>query len=122
VGSSRGRRSVVTRSVYVPDREEIIWLDFDPQVGREQAGRRPALVISSILYNRIGLALICPITSKVKGYPFEVLIPAGGKISGVVLADAVKNVDWCGRNAEFIAKAAPAVIIEVQEKIRTLVL
>jgi mRNA interferase MazF len=113
---------VVARPVYVPDRADIIWLDFDPQVGREQSGRRPALVISSMLYNRIGLALVCPITSKVKGYPFEVVIPAGGKISGVVLADAPKNVDWRGRNAEFIAKAAPAVIIEVQEKIRTLVL
>ncbi|MBC7880228.1 MAG: type II toxin-antitoxin system PemK/MazF family toxin [Anaerolineae bacterium] len=106
----------------MPDRADIIWLDFDPQVGREQAGRRPALVISSIIYNRIGLALVCPITSKVKGYPFEVALPVSGKISGVVLADALKNVDWRGRNADFIAKAVPAVIIEVQEKLRTLVL
>lgn len=113
---------MVTKSVYIPDRADIVWLDFDPQVGREQAGRRPALVISPILYNRIGLALVCPITSKVKGYPFEVALPAGGKISGVVLSDALKNLDWRGRNAEFIAKAVPAVIIEVQEKLSTLVL
>jgi mRNA interferase MazF len=91
-------------------------------VGKEQSGSRPALVIAPILYNRIGLVLVCAITSKVKGYPFEVMIPASSKISGVVLADALKNVDWRGRNAEFIAKAAPSVIIEVQEKLRTLVL
>ena len=82
-------------SAYVPDRGDLVWLDFDPQAGREQAGRRPALVLSPKAYNqKVGLALLCPITSQVKGYPFETAIPPGLKVSGVVLADHVKNMDW----------------------------
>src|SRR5579859_5198728 len=90
---------------YVPDRGDAIWLDIDPQAGREQAGRRPVLVLSPALYNRrAGLAIICPITSRVKGYPFEVLLSTGLPISGVVLSDHVRSVDWRVRKATFIAK------------------
>ncbi len=82
-----------------------MWLDFNPQAGHEQAGRRPALVVSPLAYNaRTGLALCCPITSHIKGYPFEVLVPDGLKVSGAVLSDHVKNLDWRARRAEFIAR------------------
>ncbi|MGH8753082.1 MAG: endoribonuclease MazF [Burkholderiales bacterium] len=90
---------------YQPDRGDLMWLDFNPKAGHEQAGRRPALVVSPLVYNlRTGLALCCPITSHIKGYPFEVLVPDGLKVSGVVLADHVKNLDWRARRAEFIAR------------------
>ena len=82
-----------------------MWVDFNPQAGHEQAGRRPALVVSPLAYNaRTGLALCCPITSHIKGYPFEVLVPDGLKVSGAVLSDHVKNLDWRARRAEFIAR------------------
>jgi len=84
---------------YVPERGEIVWLEFDPQAGHEQAGRRPALVISPKDYNaKVGLALVCPITSKIKGYPFEVVLPPG-LITGAVLSDQVSSLDWRVRNA-----------------------
>ena len=77
---------------YVPDRGDAVWLDFDPQAGHEQAGRRPAIVLSPAGYNRkVGLAIFCPVTTRIKGYPFEVVIPEGLKISGAILADQVKN-------------------------------
>ena len=83
-----------------PKQGEIVWIDFDPQSGHEQAGRRPALVISKTTYNqRIGRAFVCPVTSKVKGYPFEVAVSTG-TINGVVLSDHLKNVDWVARNAK----------------------
>ena len=92
-------------SRYQPDRGDLMWLDFNPQAGHEQTGRRPALVVSPLAYNaRTGLALCCPITSHIKGYPFEVLVPDGLKVSGAVLADHVKNLDWRARRAEFIAR------------------
>src|SRR3989338_4372383 len=94
---------------YLPRKGDLVWLDFSPQAGREQKGRRPGLVVSSKNYNRIGLMLICPITSKIKGYPFEVEIKAG-RIAGCVLADHVKNQDWRERNVEFIAKAPTDVL------------
>ena len=87
---------------YVPRRGDIVWLSFTPQAGQEQAGRRPALALSPSTYNgKVGLALFCPITSRVKGYPFEVAIPAGLAVAGVVLADQVKSLDWQARQAEF---------------------
>lgn len=87
-------------SLVAPKQGEIIWLDFDPQSGHEQAGRRPALVLSKTAYNqRIGRAFVCPITSKVKGYPFEVLVQTAS-ISGAVLSDHLKNVDWIARRAQ----------------------
>jgi mRNA interferase MazF len=107
---------------YVPERGDIVWFTFDPQAGREQAGRRPALVLSPALYNRrASLALVCPITSHVKGYPFEVQLPKGAAVSGVVLADHVKSADWQVRRARFAAKAPDAVLAQVTAKLRPLV-
>ena len=107
--------------VYVPERGDAVWLSFNPQTGHEQAGRRPAIVISPLAYNRkVGLALFCPITNQAKGYPFEVLITGTPKVSGVVLSDQIKSLDWQARNAEFITKLPPALISEVISKARTL--
>jgi len=106
---------------YSPDSGDIVWLEFDPQAGHEQAGRRPALIISPQPYNAAtSLAIMCPITSKIKGYPFEVPIPAGRKIGGAVLADQVKSLDWKSRRAKFVDKASPEVMGEVMAKLRTL--
>lgn len=106
---------------YVPDHGDVVWLDFNPQAGREQANRRPALVLSPAAYNgKVRLALVCPITTKVKGYPFEVAIPEGLAISGVVLADQVKSLDWRVRNAEFICKLLSTVISEAIAKLKAL--
>ncbi len=93
---------------YIPDRGDIVWLDFNPQAGKEQAGLRPALVLSGKTYNKTGLMLTCPITSKVKGYPFEILVDVG-KITGAVLADHIKNQDWQARKVQFIVKAPKQV-------------
>lgn len=99
---------------WVPDRGDAVWLAFDPQAGHEQAGRRPALVLSPALYNeRAGLALLCPITSRVKGYPFEVALPRGGGLDGVVLADQVKSLDWRARGASLIGRVPEAVTGQV---------
>ncbi len=107
---------------YVPSRGDIVWLNFNPQTGHEQAGKRPAIVLSPKEYNiKTGLAILCPITSKIKGYPFEVPI-SSKKISGVVLADQVKNLDWQARNIEFIATAPEKVIDEISEKLSLLIL
>jgi mRNA interferase MazF len=96
-------------------------MDLDPQSGHEQGGRRPALVVSPVSYNeKIGLALLCPITSQVKGYPFEVVIPKGLGVSGVILADQIKSLDWKSRNAEFNCDAPPEVVDLVLEKLATL--
>jgi len=96
---------------YVPDAGHVVWLEFDPQAGHEQAGLRPALVLSPASYNgKVGLALVCPVTSQVKGYPFEVALPPGGPISGVVLADQVRSCDWRARRAR-PAGRAPAVVV-----------
>lgn len=107
---------------YVPDRGDLIWLMFDPQARREQAGRRPALVLSPKAYNeKVGLALLCPVTSHVKGYPFEVAIPAGRKIGGAVLSDHVKSLDWRIRQAQYADQAPPAVLAEVRRKLQMLI-
>jgi mRNA interferase MazF len=99
----------------------MIWLTFDPQAGREQAGRRPALVLSPALYNRrTSLAVVCPITSQVKGYPFEVPLPDGGPLQGAVLADHLKNVDWRERQAQPIAPAGEDVLAGVLVRIAAL--
>ena len=105
----------------VPDRGDIVWLTFTPQAGHEQAGRRPALVLSPASYNRkVGLAICCPVTSQVKGYPFEVEIPPGLRVGGVVLSDQVKSLDWKSRRAEFACKLPEALTHEVSEKLGTL--
>jgi mRNA interferase MazF len=86
---------------YVPDRGDVVWLEFSPQAGHEQAGRRPAVVVSPAGYNaKVGLALFCPITSQTKGYPFEVELPSDLHVSGVALADQLKSLDWRARKAK----------------------
>ncbi len=106
---------------YVPDRGDVIWISLNPQAGHEQAGRRPALVLSPAAYNgKVGLALLCPITNQVKGYPFEVRIPPGLAVTGVVLADQVKSLDWRARHADFLITLPEAVATEVLQKLRTL--
>lgn len=109
------------KPAFVPDAGDFVWLTFDPQAGREQAGRRPALVLSPKAYNaKSGLLLACPITSQVKGYPFEVAVPSGIGITGVMLADHVKSVDWKARQAERFAHSAPETIEEVRAKLAPL--
>jgi mRNA interferase MazF len=106
---------------YIPDRGHIIWIDFDPQAGREQARHRPALVLSPKAYNRkTSLCVLCPMTSQVKGYPFEVLV--AGKESSVVLADQVKSLDWRARKAKKKAVADDKVLDEVVGKLSALIL
>jgi len=107
---------------YVPKRGDFIWLDFDPRVGHEQIRHRPALVVSPESYNKVtGLALVCPITSKIKKFPFEVEIPAGLKPTGAVLSDHLKSVDWTVRRAEFIDTAPASVLEEVLAKLSALI-
>jgi mRNA interferase MazF len=106
---------------YIPERGDIVWLDFNPQLGHEQRGRRPALTLSFKAYNeKIGLALFCPITSKVKGYPFEVELELK-KIKGSVLSDQIKSLDWRERNIEFIEKIGDKKMEEVIEKIEVII-
>ena len=106
---------------YVPDAGDLVWLTFDPQAGHEQRGRRPALILSPLAYNaKARLAIACPITSHVKGYPFEVPLPEDGNVRGVVLADHVKNVDWNARRVEFAATAPADVLTDVRERLRVL--
>jgi mRNA interferase MazF len=112
---------VSKRGAYIPERGDAVWITLDPQAGHEQAGRRPALVVSPSAYNgRVGLALFCPITSQVKGYPFEVRLPAGLPVSGVVGADQVKSLDWRARKAARIGVVSPEVIAQVLERLETL--
>jgi mRNA interferase MazF len=105
----------------VPERGDLVWLDFDPQAGHEQAGRRPALVLSPAAYhNRTRLAVVCPITTRVKGFPFEVPLPAGLPVSGVILADHVKSVDRAARQLEVAGQAPESVVQEVLAKLAPL--
>ena len=106
---------------HVPDRGDIVWLTFTPRIGHEQARHRPALVVSPRAYNdKTSLALFCPITSKVKGYPFEVALPAKGAITGVVLSDQIKSLDWRARHAEFAARAPERIVGAVLDKLAVL--
>jgi len=106
---------------YIPERGHVIWINFNPQAGHEQAGRRPAVVLSPATYNgKVGLAILCPITSQIKGYPFEVRIPHGLAATGVALADQAKSLDWRVRNAELICALPEATITEVLQKLGTL--
>ena len=112
---------MVSQVGYVPDRGDVVWITFNPQAGHEQAGRRPAVVLSPAAYNgKVGLALLCPITSQIKGYPFEVLIPASLPVSGVILSDQVKSLDWRARSAELACALPAKVMSEVLEKLGTL--
>jgi mRNA interferase MazF len=106
---------------YVPERGDVVWLQFTPQAGHEQAGHRPALVLSPASYNRrSGLMLCCPITSRVKGYPFEVALGEGQALGGVVLADQVKSLDWKARQASKKGRASSQVMAETLSKLQTL--
>ncbi len=106
---------------YVPDCGHIIWISFNPQAGHEQAGRRPALVLSPEAYNdKVGLAILCPLTSQVKGYPFEVKLPKDLAVAGVILSDQVKSLDWRIRNAEFACRVSQSVLDEVLGKLGAL--
>jgi mRNA interferase MazF len=106
---------------YTPERGDVVWMSFNPQAGHEQAGRRPAVVLSPKVYNqKVGLAIFCPITNQSKGYPFEVALPKEVGVTGVILSDQVKSLDWRIRQAEFIASLPESVINEVLQKLGTL--
>jgi mRNA interferase MazF len=105
-------------SSYVPDRGDLVWLEFTPQAGSEQRGKRPALVLSPKSYNgRVGLALFCPVTSKIKGYPFEVQLSDGSAVGGVVLSDQLKSLDWRSRKVKFIERASSDVLAMVTARV-----
>lgn len=106
---------------YVPDKGHIIWITFNPQAGHEQKGRRPAFVISPADYNnKTGLAIMCPITSIIKGYPFEVIIPDSLPVKGVILSDQIKNLDWKIRNAHYCCESDQEILKEVLDRIEAL--
>lgn len=101
---------------YVPDEGDLVWLDFNPQAGHEQAGRRPALVLSPSRFNRkASLVYVCPISTKVKGYSSEVQLPSGQPVTGVVLCSHLRSVDWRVRNPKFIGKAPVKTLVEVRD-------
>ena len=107
---------------YIPDSGDIVWITLNPQAVHEQAGRRPALVLSPKAYNgKVGLAILCPITTKIKDYPFEVKIPKGIKASGAILSDQVKSLDWRARKTEFFCKLPATTFNEVIQKLSTLI-
>ena len=111
----------MVKKLYIPDRGDLVWVDFNPTRGREQAKVRPAIVVSPKSYNqKTNLAIMCPITSVQKGYPFEVEVNEK-EVSGVVLSDHVRSLDWKVRNTKFIVKAKPKVIQEVQTKLLLLI-
>jgi mRNA interferase MazF len=112
---------MVSSRAYVPQCGDVVWITLNPQAGYEQAGRRPAVVLSPQSYNsKTGLAIFCPITNQIKGYPFEVIIPAGLSVAGAVLSDQVKSLDWRARNAELICTLPTETISEVLQKLGTL--
>lgn len=112
---------MVSSVPYVPERGHAVWITLNPQAGHEQAGRRPAVVLSPAAYNgKVGLAILCPVTNQIKGYPFEVRIPHGLAVAGVVLADQVKSLDWRARKAELICTLPKATVAEVLQKVGTL--
>ena len=113
---------MVKPRTYVPRCGDVVWTTLNPQAGHEQAGRRPALVISPESYNgKTGLAIFCPITKQIKGYPFEVLIPEGLPVAGAILSDQVKSLDWRKRNADLICILPDETISEVLLKLGTLI-
>src|SRR4030065_181700 len=112
---------MVRYRAYVPQCGDVVWITLNPQAGHEQAGRRPAVVLSPQSYNgRTGLAILCPVTSQIKGYPFEVVIPAGFPITGAVLPDQVKSVDWRARDADLVCALPVETTVEVLEKLELL--
>ncbi len=112
---------MVSPHTYVPECGDVVWITLNPQAGHEQAGRRPAVVLSPQSYNnKTGLAILCPVTNQIKGYPFEVLIPEELPVKGAILADQVKSLDWRARNAELICSLPDETISEVLQKLVTL--
>ena len=112
---------MVKPRAYVPECGDVVWITLNPQAGREEAGRRPAVVVSPQSYNgKVGLAIFCPVTGQIKGYPFEVLIPTGLPVRGAILSDQVKSSDWRARKAELICALPARTISEVLEKLATL--
>lgn len=112
---------MVTRE-YVPDAGDVVWIDFSPQAGREQAGRRPAVVLSRRIYNeKASLAILCPVTSQPKGYPFEVPLPGGLRFHGVILADHLKSLDWRKRQIQKAGRVPAAVLEVVRKRIAALI-
>ncbi|MDP1690252.1 MAG: endoribonuclease MazF [bacterium] len=112
---------MVAKRTYIPSRSDIVWLDFNPVRGHEQGGRRPALIVSPEKYNaKSGLALVCPITSQAKGYPFEIDFKTKA-VQGVILSDQIRGIDWTQRHAEKIGVVSETVMTEVQEYIKKLV-
>lgn len=107
--------------VWTPDQGDLIWISFTPQAGREQAGHRPAVVVSAAAYNRKSeLALMCPVTKRMKGYPFEVRLPEGLPIQGAILSDQVRSLDWKARKSEFICRLPKDIMLEVMGKLTAL--
>jgi len=110
-----------SRKTYIPDRGDVVWISLTPKTGHEQSGRRPALVLSPRSYNaKVGLALMCPITSQIKGYPFEVPLPKGFPVFGVVLADQVRSLDWVARKATITGTLPKGVVTDVIERLQLL--
>jgi mRNA interferase MazF len=106
---------------YIPERGDLAWITLAPQAGHERAGRRPAVVLSPAAYNgKVGLAILCPVTRQVKGYPFGVEMPSGSAVDGVILADQVKSLDWRAREAEFVDRLPEVTVREVLQKLDTL--
>ncbi len=122
MGTGLWQGVVVKQTEYVPNRGDAIWLAFDPQAGREQAGRRPAVVLSPASYNaKSGLAIVCPVTNRAKGYPFETRLPDGLPVSGVILSDHARSLDWKSRRAEPICTLPDDVLDDVTAKVVALV-
>ena len=113
---------MVAKKRYVPDRGDVVWISFDPQSGHKQAGRRPAVVLSPRRYDEVvGRAIMCPITSKPKVYPFEVVLPSTSEVQGAVLTDHVRSLDWVGRKATFIEALPKRMVLEVLAKLNTII-
>ncbi len=114
---------MVRSQTHVPKCGDVVWITLNPQAGHEQSGRRPAVVLSPKSYNsKTGLAIFCPVTSQIKGYPFEVILPKGLPISGAILSDQVKSLDWRARNAELICTLPNETTSEVLQKLNTLLI
>ena len=112
----------MTRAPYIPSRGDLVWLQFAPQTGHEQSGRRPAVIVSPATYNeKVGLCLCCPVTRRVKGYPFEVPLPDGLQIAGVVLCDQLKSLDWKARNVSLIGALPGRAIRQIQAMVLVLI-
>lgn len=117
MGQGERKRNMVKKSAYIPDSGDIVRINFNPTKGHEQAGARPAIVVSHKAYNaKAGLAMVCPITSQMKGYPFEVIIDTD-KIKGVALVDQMRSVDWKERNMSHICKGERNIIVEIKQKL-----